>query len=81
MHRAVSLMLLAACVLAAGCDTGSTTENVSTTGWKGQKVGQNSNAIAGPVPGSSTGTAGNSQNPQPKPADQEPKATQNLDSD
>ena len=79
MYRAVSLMLLTACVLAAGCDTGSTTENVSSTGWKGQKVGQSSNATAGPVPGSTTGTDGKTS--QPKPADQEPKATQNLDSD
>jgi hypothetical protein len=63
-----------------GCDTGSTAQNVSTTGWKGQKVGKSSN-IAGPVPGSTTGTPGNTQVTQPKPPQDEPKATQNLDSD
>ena len=81
MYKAVSLLLLAGCALAAGCDTGSTTENVSTTGYQGQKVGQSSNITKGPVPGSTTGTTGNVQNPQPKPANEEPKATQNLDSD
>jgi hypothetical protein len=44
-------------------------------------VGKSSNSANGPVPGSTTGTAGNIQDPQPKPAQDEPKATQNLDSD
>ncbi len=81
MYRAAALLLLASCGLAVGCDTGSTTQNVSTTGWKGQKVGKSSNIKTGPVPGSTTGTAGNIQDPQPKPAQDEPEATQNLDSD
>jgi hypothetical protein len=80
MYRASAVLLLATCGLVLGCDTGSTTQNVSTTGWKGQKVGKSSN-VSGPVPGSTTGTAGNMQDPQPKPAQEEPKATQNLDSD
>jgi hypothetical protein len=80
MYRASAVLLLATCGLVLGCDTGSTTQNVSTTGWKGQKVGKSSN-VSGPVPGSTTGTAGNVQDPQPKPAQEEPKATQNLDSD
>jgi hypothetical protein len=80
MYRASVLLLLLSCGLAVGCDTGSTAQNMSTTGWKGQKVGKSSN-VSGPVPGSTTGTAGNDQQPQPKPAQEEPKATQNLDSD
>jgi hypothetical protein len=81
MNRASLLLLLASCALVAGCDTGSTAQNVSTTGWKGQKVGKSSDYAAGPVPGSTTGTPGNIQDPQPKPPQDEPKATQNLDSD
>ena len=81
MLRASILLLLAASSLVLGCDTGSTAQNDSTTGWKGQKVGKSSNYATGPVPGSTTGTPGNIQDPQPKPASDEPKATQNLDSD
>ena len=81
MLRASILLLLAASSLVLGCDTGSTAQNDSTTGWKGQKVGKSSNYASGPVPGSTTGTTGNTQDPQPKPASAEPKASQNLDSD
>jgi hypothetical protein len=81
MYRASLLLLLASCAVVAGCDTGSTAQNVTTTGWKGQKVGKSSNYATGPVAGSTTGTPGNMQDPQPKPAQDEPKATQNLDSD
>ena len=80
MFRACVLVLLVSCGLVLGCDTGSTTQNVSSTGWKGQKVGKSSN-VAGPVPSSTTGTPGSFQEPQPKPPQDEPKATQNLDSD
>ena len=80
MYRASILLLLLSCGMAVGCDTGSTAQNMSDTGWKGQKVGKSSN-VSGPVPSSTTGTAGNIQDPQPKPAQDEPKATQNLDSD
>jgi hypothetical protein len=80
MYRASIFLLLLTCALAVGCDTGSTAQNMSTTGWKGQKVGKSSN-VSGPVPSSTTGTDGNIQDPQPKPPQQEPKATQNLDSD
>ena len=80
MFRASVLLLLMSCGLVLGCETGSTAQNVSTTGWKGQKVGKSSN-VAGPVTSSSTGTEGNIQEPQPKPPNEEPKATQNLDSD
>ena len=81
MYRASVLLLLVASSAILGCDTGSTAQNDSTTGWKGQKVGKSSNYTAGPVPGSTTGTSGNVQDPQPKPASDEPKAIQNLDSD
>jgi len=81
MYRASVLLLLVFCGLVMGCDTGSTAQNVSTTGWKGQKVGKSSNVTSGPVPSSTTGTPGNTQYPQPKPPQDEPKATQNLDSD
>jgi hypothetical protein len=80
MVRASVLLLLLSCGMVLGCDTGSTAQNVSSTGWKGQKVGKSSN-VAGPVPSSTTGTPGNIQEPQPKPPNEEPKATQNLDSD
>jgi hypothetical protein len=80
MFRASAALLLLSCGLVMGCDTGSITQNVSTTGWKGQKVGKSSNQV-GPVPSSTTGTVGNIQEPQPKPPQAEPKATQNLDSD
>jgi hypothetical protein len=80
MLRASILLLLVSCGMILGCDTGSTAQNVSSTGWKGQKVGKSSN-IAGPVPSSTTGTPGNTQVIQPKPPQDEPKATQNLDSD
>jgi hypothetical protein len=81
MFRAsVLLLLLVSGGMVLGCDTGSTTQNVSSTGWKGQKVGKSSN-VAGPVPSSTTGTPGNTQVTQPKPPQEEPKATQNLDSD
>jgi hypothetical protein len=80
MYRASAILLLALCGAAVGCETGTTTENVSTTGWQGQKVGQSSNH-SGPVPGSTTGTEGNVQNPQPKPPQDAPAARQNLDSD
>jgi hypothetical protein len=80
MFRASVLLLLVSCTMAIGCDTGSTQQNVSTTGWKGQRVGQSSN-VTGLVPSSTTTTPGNVQDPQPKPPQEEPKATQNLDSD
>jgi hypothetical protein len=80
MYRASVLLLLALCGAAVGCETGSTTENVTTTGWKGQKVGQTS-IRSGPVPGSPTGTEGYLENPQPKPPQEPPPARQNLDSD
>ena len=81
MYRASVILLLALCGVAVGCETGSTTENVSTTGWKGQKVGQNSNDPTGPVVGSTTGLAGDTQNPQPKPPQEAPPVKQNLNSD
>ena len=80
MFRASVLLLLMSCGLVLGCETGSTAQNVSTTGWKGQKVGKSSNTV-GPVTSSTTGTPGNIQEPQPKPPNEEPKATQNMDSD
>jgi hypothetical protein len=80
MLRASVLLLLISCGLVLGCETGSTAQNVSTTGWEGQKVGKSSNTV-GPVTSSTTGTPGNIQDPQPKPPNEEPKATQNLDSD
>ena len=80
MFRASVILLLALCGAVVGCETGSTRENVSTTGWQGQKVGQSSNDASGPVPGSTTGTTGNLQNPQPKPPQDQPPARQNLDS-
>lgn len=80
MLRASALLLLISCGLTLGCVTGSTTQNVSTTGWKGQKVGKSSNVL-GLVTSSTTGTPGNSQEAQPKPPNEEPKAIQNLDSD
>jgi hypothetical protein len=80
MFRASVLLLLISCGLVLGCETGSTAQNVSSTGWKGQKVGKSSNVV-GPVPSSTTGTPGNIQQPQPKPPNEEPKATQNLNSD
>jgi hypothetical protein len=80
MFRASVLLLLLSSAVVLGCDTGSTRENVSSTGWKGQKVGKSSNVV-GPVPSSTTGTAGNIEEPQPKPPQDEPKAKQNLDSD
>ena len=80
MFRASVLLLLVSCGLVLGCDTGSTAQNVSSTGWKGQKVGKSSN-VAGPVTSSTTGTPGNLQEPQPKPPNEEPKAIQNLNSD
>lgn len=81
MYRASVILLLALCAISTGCETGSTRENVSTTGWKGQKVGQNSNDPTGPVVGSTTGLPGDTQNPQPKPPQEPPVAKQNLDSD
>ena len=80
MVRASVIVLLALCGAVVGCETGSTTENVSSTGWQGQKVGQSSNDPSGLVPSSTTGTPGNLQNPQPKPPQDAPPATQNLDS-
>jgi hypothetical protein len=80
MFRVSVLLLLLSCGMVLGCDTGSTAQNVSTTGWKGQKVGKSSN-LAGPVPSSTTGTPGNTQEVQPKPPQDPPQATQNLDSD
>jgi hypothetical protein len=80
MFRASALLLLLSCGVIMGCETGSTAQNVSSTGWKGQKVGKSSN-VAGPVPSSTTGTPGNIQEPQPKPPQDEPIAKQNLDSD
>jgi hypothetical protein len=80
MFRASVLVLLMSCGLVLGCETGSTAQNVSSTGWKGQKVGKSSNTV-GPVTSSTTGTPGNIQEPQPKPPNEEPKATQNMDSD
>ncbi len=43
MFRACVLLLLISCGLVLGCETGSTAQNVSSTGWKGQKVGKSSN--------------------------------------
>jgi len=80
MFRASALLLLLSCGVFVGCETGSTAQNVSTTGWKGQKVGKSSNVV-GTVPASTTGTPGNIQEPQPIPPQDPPKATQNLDSD
>jgi hypothetical protein len=80
MFRASALLLLISCGLMLGCVTGSTRQNVSTTGWKGQKVGKSSNVL-GPVTSSTTGTPGNTQVPQPRPPNEEPKATMNMDSD
>jgi hypothetical protein len=80
MLRASVLLLLISCGLVLGCETGSTAQNVSSTGWKGQKVSKSSNLV-GPVTSSTTGTPGNIQQSQPKPPNEEPKATQNLDSD
>jgi hypothetical protein len=80
MFRASVLLLLMSCGLVLGCETGTTAQNVSSTGWKGQKVGKSSNTV-GPVTSSTTGTPGNIQDPQPKPPNEEPKATQNMDSD
>ena len=80
MFRTSVLLLLISCGLVLGCETGTTSQNVSSTGWKGQKVGKSSNVV-GPVTSSTTGTPGNIQDPQPKPPNEEPKATQNLDSD
>ena len=80
MFRASVLLLLVSCGMAMGCDTGSTAQNVSTTGWKGQKVGKSSN-VAGPVPAQPQAPREIFRNPQPKPPQDEPKATQNLDSD
>lgn len=81
MYRVAMISLLGLSVAAIGCETGTLRENVSTTGWTGQKVGQTSNNLSGPVPGSTTGTPGDMQNPQPKPAQAFPVAKQNLDSD
>ena len=80
MFRASAFLLLVTCGIVAGCDTGSITQNVSTTGWKGQKVGKSSDEV-GPGPSSTTGTTGNIEQPQPLPPQDSPKATQNLDSD
>ena len=80
MFRASVLLLLMSCGFVLGCETGSTAQNVSSTGWKGQRVGKSSNTV-GPVTSSTTGTPGNIQEPQPKPPNEEPKATQNMDSD
>jgi hypothetical protein len=80
MFRASVLLLVVSCGMVMGCDTGSTAQNVSTTGWQGQKVGKSSN-VSGPVPSSTTGTPGNTQVIQPKPPQDAPKAMQNLDSD
>jgi hypothetical protein len=80
MFRASVLLLLMSCGLVLGCETGTTAQNVSSTGWKGQKVGKSSNTV-GPVTSSTTGTPGDIQEPQPKPPNEEPKATQNMDSD
>ncbi len=80
MFRASALLLVISCGMVAGCETGSTAQNVSTTGYQGQKVGKSSN-VSGPVPSSTTGSPGDTQAVQPKPPQDEPKATQNLDSD
>ena len=81
MVRASVILLLALCGAAVGCETGSTTQNLTTTGWEGQKVGQNSNVTSGLVTSSTTGMPGNTENPQPKPPQEPPVAKQNLDSD
>jgi hypothetical protein len=80
MVRASFVVLLALCGAALGCETGSITQNDSTTGWQGQKVGRSSNYV-GPVTSSTTGTPGNFEEPQPKPPQDAPPARQNLDSD
>ena len=81
MVRASVILLLALCGAAVGCDTGSITQNDSTTGWTGQKVGQNPNTTSGVVTSSTTGNPGSFENPQPKPPQEAPVAKQNLDSD
>lgn len=81
MYKASVILLLALSGAVVGCETGSTTENVTTTGWEGQKVGQSSNDASGPVVGSTTATPGNYESPQPKPPQDPPPAKQNLDSD
>ena len=78
MFRASVLLLLISCGLVLGCETGSTAQNVSTTGWKGQKVGKSSNVV-GPVtefhhryPGKHPGSAaqtparGTQSHPEPR---------------
>ena len=45
MLKASVLLLLISCGLVLGCETGSTAQNVSTTGWKGQKAGKSSNVV------------------------------------
>ena len=47
MFRASLLLLLVSCAMVVGCDTGSTAQNVSTTGWKGQKVGNDEGRTGG----------------------------------
>ena len=81
MAKVSVLLLLVLCGAGIGCETGSTTQNVTTTGWKGQKVGQNGNETSGVVISSTTGNPGNMENPQPKPPKEPPVAKQNLDSD
>ncbi len=71
MVRVLGVGLLVLASLAMGCETGSTRQNLSTTGAKGQNVGQDSNQKAGPVPGSTTGTEGNVQE-QPAQQQQQP---------
>ncbi len=68
MLRVCGVGLLVLATLAMGCETGSTRQNVSTTGATGQNVGKDSNRTDGPVPGSTTGTEGNIQE---QPAQQE----------
>jgi hypothetical protein len=81
MTKVSVILLLVLCGAGVGCETGSITQNVSTTGWKGQKVGQNADQTSGLVTSSTTATPGNLEYPQPKPPQDSPVATQNLDSD
>lgn len=65
--RLPTLAVLVLGILATGCETGSTHENVTTTGAGGQNVGENSGK-SGPVPGSSTGTQVTANDEQPAAA-------------
>jgi hypothetical protein len=59
MFRVAMLLLFALVLTATGCETGSTHENKADSGLGGQNVGESATK-AGPVPGSTTGTAATS---------------------